>query len=665
MGAESPNWYVVRAALVHCEVMPLSRRRACLWLSLIVLASLVACLWSANARPDLSREWDERYTLRNVESILRTGSLKPIFPWYPSLSHLPQTILLAATRAVHDATGAEALAVFSDAQPPTPRPRYWLGALTPATFLVSRWTSVLFGVASILLTFHLGCRLFSREVGLLAAWFQAMSPWQIEAASHAKPDTLLVLLTLAAFLCALRVADDGGIRRYVLAGAAVGLASSAKQTGALAAIPLVTATVLHFRNPRRWSGLVVAGLASCTFFLLLNPYPDLLPRYLSMGKQYVGWAAHQASEELPTLLYFPVLVVSSVWHGPVIGVAALAGVGALVGVLYRRWRQQGATKLAMFLSFPVGFVLVCAAVSSYPKANVFLPTLPFTSIAAGWSVNKVWDASASRLSPERSRWLSWLGLIAILALLVPPWAAFTYAEAVPETTLDTVADTIAANVPFMDQRTVVYERDVGRLEATRIWTEGQGDSLVAHRASFFSRPEASLAEADERILDLADFEVFREERLHGPDRGFYLDRLLQANSRGSWIVEPRLLRTRGSRQVVVAHPWNPSGSALQVTWEPPARPRSRWRRGQLPPGLRRGEVISLNLELSAIQAGDCKLWLHKTELSFYQYHWRGQTVSAMTGRTVLERPGGRVAMRCGRVRTLRPPPEVAVWRWSP
>ena len=67
----------------------------------MVLLDVAVCAWFASARPDKTRGPDEQYSLRNVEHTLRTGELRPINPYYPSLSQLPQILILGASCAMN------------------------------------------------------------------------------------------------------------------------------------------------------------------------------------------------------------------------------------------------------------------------------------------------------------------------------------------------------------------------------------------------------------------------------------------------------------------------------------------------------------------------------------------------------------------------------------
>ena len=473
----------------------LRARQAWPLLMALVAVSLGAYVWFAMPDPGPKRAWDERYSLFDVEGILRTGSLRPEFAWYPRLAHLPQTVVLGASEAIYEATGDERFAMLRSEK-----------GFRPAAYLVSRWMTALYGAGCLVLTFVIGRRLFSNEVGLLAALFLAVSPWQVRAASIYKPDALLMLLTLLAFLWALRAAERGTLGPYVLAGVGVGLASSSKQSGAFSAIPLVVATFLHFRSFARWKYLVVAGAVSVAVFLALHPYPDLIPRYLQMGQRYVEWATGKDQGDLPTTPVFALrLLFDWTWHGWLVGGAALAG---FVGLVVKLWRCRAEktvfVPLAMFLAFAPGFVLACAVVSRFPKTNILLPTLPFTAVAAAWMVWSVWGWTAGRLSRSRRRLVFWPALAALLLLVGKPAAAYVYGEAVARTTFDRAGFAITRLAPFLGQRSAVYESELETLEAKRQRTADSGVSVLARR-------ESDLSARTDRELDLF--------RLRGVSRG--------------------------------------------------------------------------------------------------------------------------------------------------
>ena len=128
----------------------------------------------------------------------------------------------------------------------------------------------------------------------------------------------------------------------LLSGLGVGLATASKQTGVLACIPVIAATVLSPERRRAWLYLATAGLTSVAVFAVLNPFPEGIAKFLWQREMYLGWAEQAAVENPrpPTPLFVLELVLRPDWHGRWIGAASLLGlVGLLVIVVRHRGRS--------------------------------------------------------------------------------------------------------------------------------------------------------------------------------------------------------------------------------------------------------------------------------------------------------------------------------------
>jgi len=93
--------------------------------------------------------------------------------------------------------------------------------------------------------------------------------------------------------------------------------------------------------------------------------------------------------------------------------------------LYRlRGDESRFRKLAIFLSFPFGYSVVYAIVTSLPKSNNYLVLLPFTSLAAAWLLHAAWSGVAERLPEAGRRLVLWPALVGLLGMVAWPANAF-------------------------------------------------------------------------------------------------------------------------------------------------------------------------------------------------------------------------------------------------
>ena len=612
----------------------------------IVIWSLAIGAWFASAEPTSRRFWDERFSIDNIENVLAYGTLRPHNGWYGRLSFLPQTAVLGVVQFVYERTGIEGLAMIADSE------------FTPSAYLVARWTTLLYGIGSLFLTFLVGRRVFTAEVAVMGTALLATSPWIMRHFVTFKPDALVILLTLATFSWSLDALERRSLARFAIAGIGVGLATSAKYTGALAAVMVVAAAVSAWDGWRKaFTRLATAGLASVAVFLCLHPdlgfYLSFLGRQHSVytvGKDHSFWEMLVA--EASNLLHWS-------FHGPFIGVLALAGFGALCLKLCQFERSSNARPhagpLAVLLSFPLAFSLVYALVTRWPKGNNYLIIVPFTALAAGWLLGEGWRWLAPRISgPARGVALA-LALAGFGVFEFWPANAYVYEETIGTKTLDRVAETMVAVSGNLSWRSAFYESWHGDFDAV---FRGPGRRDVA-----ISQPVASLTEVPELDLDLADFEVFPEARFSGPQAGFYESRLRRLPESAVLVVEPEWFEVVGAPQVLLIHRWSVIRKPELIEWE-----RTRAKKGlfmaRLPRRLRENQPISLEARvpknsppLDTIQVGD-------VELAFFPTGWDEYGDRFATRRFLLSERRAAVHLKWDKRPGTSDVPRVAILRWK-
>jgi hypothetical protein len=627
--------------------------------SLLVLLAVCGALRLLYASADLGygRFYDEKFSLQNVDSAIRSGTLRPANAFYPSLSYLPQTALVAASHGIHRLTGWDRARVLGD------RP----GVMTPTAFLLSRFVQWLYGLGVIVLTYTAGRRLFDPSTGLLAALLVAVMPNQIRLSAFFKPDILVTLLVLAAFLFTLEAAREPSRWRVVLVGVAVGLATAAKYTGVAAALPLVVLVLVRGARDRRlvwWS--TQAAVASVATFVVVNPHLqpvlEFLPR---LGGIYESKGSVAGVSHLGMLGEAIEIVLSPAQHGPVLGFVALCGIAALaVRACNRREEPRRRVELALALAVPIGFVVVYAAASTLPKVNNYLPITPFTALAAAFALRGAWAFASARLVPPAWRRRTALALAAALALwLLPPAAALSLDPVVPTTVERAQALLERELKPFYLRS--VYVEPGAELGVERL-------RLVDVHGNAMWRLVPSLAGVGDERLDAADAEIFVFDRGGAADAAAreearYRARRERLPAARAHELDPRPFRLRGPSLALLLHPWHLRGDPVEVVAERSAE-EPFVASLLLPLEVQAGELVSLSVWLPRAPGVARELEVRTADgrvLETVRTRARRRQGIHQTERFEVVEPGSSIEIQLPEhlPRDLRP--RVEIWRWLP
>ena len=139
--------------------------------------------------------------------------------------------------------------------------------------LILRYIFCGFGVATVYLLGLLGKRIFSPRVGLLAAFFLALSFLHVRDSHFAMLDIPVTLLAVGFFLAAWSVYSRGRWGDYLRAGAVLGLAVATKYYAVLLAVPLITAHLSRSSLDRDgFRRLFTALTLGAVLFALASPY---------------------------------------------------------------------------------------------------------------------------------------------------------------------------------------------------------------------------------------------------------------------------------------------------------------------------------------------------------------------------------------------------------
>jgi Dolichyl-phosphate-mannose-protein mannosyltransferase len=546
---------------------PPSARELRLALAVVLITAAILRLAYAFARPDSNRFWDEQYSFQNVAALLADGHWRPAHALYPSLSFLPHTAVLAASDGLYRLTGVRAFAIFTD------RENHVFSA---TAYRLVRGVSVFFGVWSLVLLYRLGRRVLDAPSALVGTLLLATFWRHVTASGEFKPDSVVMALALLSIGWSLEAVRSGSWPAFLLAGAGVGLVTSAKYNGALLALVPTVAVALRGRQaipllPK----LAAAAGASLAVFALLNPWPSMVWRgFQFQAAFYERVSARRKSD------FWQVLQSTAEFftrhQGVLVALAAAAGLAVLSWRAVRAWPR--CQEVLVLVAFTVGYPVIYALVTANFQTQNMLPVVCLGCLFAGWTMVAVWRRLEGRFSGLSSRRARGLAFSMLFVLLVRFPVTAAYAEVVPTTTTQSAAR-LAEHLSPPWLRVVVYERFDEKM------------TIAPGALGIATLPVAKLTDVESEALDFADAEVFRADRLTGSDAEAYLRRMVRPES---WLdrVRPGFLAARGPELVLIFHPWNELGPARPLEVADLGQGR---RRVRLDGVASAGDVISISL----------------------------------------------------------------------
>jgi hypothetical protein len=553
-------------------------------LALLLGWSFLLRVWATTPELSAQRFWDERYGLENIRFLLAEGEIRPANGFHPSLSYLPQAALLAASEALHRATGWESLGVFRD------------GGFSPTAYLLCRLLQAVFGTLSIYLTYLAGKRLFYADVGLLGALLLSAVEWHIRQSVIYKPDILLVLTTLVSFLWSLDALERQTWQSYCKAGIGIGLAMASKFNGGPAGLPLVLAALGNsgWRRWDRWQRLALAAATAAAVFLILNPFlvldPHLYARDFSHTIQnYSTKGTLQESSHAKVLWHGLATLVSPSFHGKLVGILALLGMLSVLSVSVSSARLASldtpGKRLGplMALTYVVGYGLLYALATTNLSPHNWLMVTPYTSHFAAWFVLQIWRWITARWPTLGSRRIAAAAAIPFGALLVVSPFIFVYRTVVP-TTWALAERYLEEKLKPATERVIYCE--AGERHRFRF--------RHGHKNMAVVRVVKDLARVPSVVLNRADAELVDSERI-SEKQGEYYQRLMAAAALHQMVrFEPAAFRALGTPVMVLVHPWREVGRPLLLTLShPPGAPRQVM--GSLPEELGSERLASVEI----------------------------------------------------------------------
>jgi hypothetical protein len=342
---------------------------------------------------------DEGHVLRPAAHMVALGTWDPGFYRYPSL--LPEAIAAAAAAAAPVYARVTGRSLSAAARRSSPR--HYDVVEPPLLLALGRGLVWAASVATVAVTIALGTRLAGRRAGLAAGLLAAVAPALVGRGAIAIVDTPAALFATLALLLAVPPGGTPlGAGRAALAGAAAGLAATAKYTAGavLAAVGLVIAG-----TPAPWARRVRLGLAAAA--------GAAGAAALAMPALWLrsGEVAHQLAFQQdiyarypPTPSYLAAALDAGELGVPFL-LAAVLGLASLLAAPRTRAVAVG------WCAFAALLLVVLLGFRFQPFRNL-LPLVPFACVAAGAGIARLDDLVAAR---GARRGVAWTVVAAALA----------------------------------------------------------------------------------------------------------------------------------------------------------------------------------------------------------------------------------------------------------
>jgi hypothetical protein len=234
---------------------------------------------SAGAYLPWQHHWDEITNVRVGETMADERQIDPGFYNYPALVFLAESAVLVPAEIFTDyepgqgsVLEPQTLASARVTEPGVLRALRWATGVVPGLIMIAAAGAIVWTASG------------RWWAATLAALVAALSALDLRFGVVVTPDALTGMAAGLAALGAVGVALHPSRRRYLLTGAAIGLAAAAKYNGAAVAIGLVAAHVVAHGGIRRERRRLVEALAAAAaVFCLANLAAVLHPVELAQG----------------------------------------------------------------------------------------------------------------------------------------------------------------------------------------------------------------------------------------------------------------------------------------------------------------------------------------------------------------------------------------------
>lgn len=278
--------------------------------------------------------------------------------------------------------------------------------------IIGRVLSAIFDTATIFVLYLLAKKLFSKVIGLLAAFFYASSVLPIQLSHFYTVDTMLTFFTLFLLYQLLRFYEQPTKKKALGIGILCGFALATKTSAVVVLAPITTAIGIDFsllflrqpHKPHAWfphipiflKRLFIEGslilMSTIGTFFLLEPYAFI--DFNEFWNQTIQQSAMTKSaftfpytlQYVGKIPYVYELQNIILWGmGPVLGISAILGLLFYHIQLFRK--QQPHQKIIIFSFFWVYFLIVGSFAIGFMR--YMLPLYPLLCLFAAYFISSV------------------------------------------------------------------------------------------------------------------------------------------------------------------------------------------------------------------------------------------------------------------------------------
>ena len=378
-------------------------------------------------------------------------------------------------------------------------------------YLIARSISVLFGVASVGLTYLIGRKAYGPRAGLLASLFLAFAGIHVLFSRTAKVDATAAALLLASLLFTMEVLKGASRRPAIVAALFAGLAASAKYTAGVAWLGLVAALLLREKEPsvsgagkgesirQTLAGVALTGLVAAAGFFVGTPFALVhFGKFLHELREHAVYVSTFGDPfHFGGLTFWPSVHLQRFASPDKMGWPLAAA--CVAGLLYAFYRSTRADAVLLIV---IGCLYVPLALptQTYFPDNFLLPIVPLLILLAA----RLLDDLVSIAPRLRTAWVLWAGAAAVVALT---GTVGLDRAAARSTTLEAAKQWIEKNIPL--RSTILVDRAAPQLAFTpeswrrlidlQMATPSKQESFHPSR-----RRSVSLGSQQGRLIELRD-----------------------------------------------------------------------------------------------------------------------------------------------------------------